>query len=250
MMISGMLLGKTIIITGTRRGIGRAMLETFAENGANIWAHARTETPEFLSLIKEVSEKYNVAIQPLCFELTNPDEMKLAVKKIIASHIPVDALVNNAGVTHNALFQMTKIETVREQFETNYFAVYMFTQYISKLMVRQHHGSIVNIASTAGIDGNAGKSAYGASKAAVISMTKSIAEELGPSGIRANCIAPGITDTEMLKDLSDGVIQTIKETADLRRVGRPLDIANTAAFLASDLSSYITGQVIRVDGGM
>lgn len=249
-MNQGMLLGKNVIITGTGRGIGRAMLDTFAENGANIWAHARTETPEFLSLLEKISERNNVTIQPLCFELTDQDEMKLAVKKIIESHVPIDALVNNAGVTHNALFQMTKIEIVRKQFETNYFAVYMFTQYITKLMVRQHYGNIVNIASTAGIDGNAGKSAYGASKAAVISMTKSIAEELGPSGIRANCIAPGITETEMLKDLSDGVIQKIKETADLRRAGKPLDIANVAAFLASDLSSYITGQVIRVDGGM
>lgn len=249
-MNNGILSNKTVIITGTRRGIGRSMLETFAENGANIWAHARKETTDFLSLIDDVSKKYDVTIRPLCFELTNQDEMKLAVKKIMSSRIPVDGLVNNAGVTHNALFQMTNIETVRKQFETNYFAVYTFTQYISKLMIRQHYGSIVNIASTAGIDGNAGKSAYGSSKAAVISMTKSIAEELGVNGIRANCIAPGITETEMLNDLSDEVIQNIKNTADLRRAGKPIDIANTAVFLISDLSSYITGQVIRVDGGM
>lgn len=117
-------------------------------------------------------------------------------------------------------------------------------------MIRTKKGSIVNISSTAGLDGNSGKSAYGASKAALIAMTKSVAAELGNQGIRANCIAPGITETEMLSTMPDYIVEAVKNDVDLKRVGKPEDIADTAVFLLSDLSSYITGQVIRVDGGM
>jgi 3-oxoacyl-[acyl-carrier protein] reductase len=175
--------------------------------------------------------------------------MKEAVKEIMGSKQKVDVLVNSAGVIYNALFQMSKIEEVRKQLEVNYFALYQLTQYIVKLMRRNHQGSIVNLASTVGIEGNAGKSAYGASKAAVIAMTKSIAEELGTEGIRANCIAPGATNTDMLSTMPDYGIKKEIESSFLGRLGEPQDVANTAVFLASDLSSYITGQVIRVDGG-
>lgn len=242
--------GKNVIITGTRRGMGRAMLDQFAANGANIWAHARELTPEFEEICQTVSETYEVEVRPLCFELTDYDAMKNAVKQIMSSKIPIDALINNAGVTYNALFQMSQIDKVREQMEVNFFVPYIFTQYIIKLMVRNKKGAIVNIASTAGLDGNSGKSAYGASKAALIAMTKSIAEENGKSGIRANCIAPGITATEMLSTMPDYIVQGVKDSVDLRRAGEPSDIAKTAVFLASDMASYITGQVIRVDGGM
>ena len=189
-------------------------------------------------------------IWPCCFELTDYAAMKEAVKMIRSYKLPVDGLVNNAGVTYNALFQMSDMGEVRNQMEVNFFAPYQFTQYIVKMMVRNKKGSIVNIASSAGLDGNSGKSAYGASKAALIAMTKSIAEEFGTTGIRANSIAPGITDTEMLFTMPDYIVEGVKNSVDLRRVGKPSDIANTAAFLLSDLSSYITGQVIRVDGGM
>ncbi len=162
----------------------------------------------------------------------------------------MDGLVNNAGITYNALFQMSNMDEVRRQMEVNFFAPYQFTQYIVKLMVRNKKGSIVNIASSAGLDGNSGKSAYGASKAALITMTKSIAEELGAVGVRANCIAPGITDTEMLLTMPEYIVEDTKKSVDLQRVGKPADIADAAAFLISDLSSYITGQVLRVDGGM
>ena len=242
--------GKNVIITGTNRGIGRAILEECAKNGASIWAHARVGTPEFLEDINTVAEKYHVEIRPLCFELTDYDAMKAAVKIIMSSKIPVDALVNNAGITYNALFQMSSIEQLRNQFEVNFFSVFIFTQYIVKLMTRQKKGSIVNIASSAAFDGNSGKSVYGATKAAVVAMTDSIAAELGANGIRANCIAPGITETEMLATMPEAVVAEAKATADMRRGGRPSEIAKTAVFLASDLSSYVTGQTIRVDGGL
>lgn len=246
----GILENKNIIITGTRRGMGHAMVEVFAANGANIWAHAREETEEFKKDCNEIAEKYGVQVWPCCFELTDYEAMKEAVKKIRSYKLAVDGLVNNAGITYNALFQMSNVDEVRRQMEVNFFAPYQFTQYIVKLMVRNKKGSIVNIASSAGLDGNSGKSAYGASKAALITMTKSIAEELGAVGVRANCIAPGITDTEMLLTMPEYIVEDTKKSVDLQRVGKPADIADAAAFLISDLSSYITGQVLRVDGGM
>lgn len=245
-----LLSGKHIILTGCRRGIGREMLKEFASEGAFVWAHARSLTEDFRSLCEETSQKYQTEIRPLCFEFTDERAMKEAVKEIMASKISVDGLVNNAGITYNALFQMSEIEEVKRQMEVNFFAPYLFTQYLVKLMIRNKKGSIVNIASTAGLDGNSGKSAYGASKAALIAMTKSLAEELGRMGIRANCIAPGITETNMLSTMPESVVEEVKHTVDLKRAGAPFEIAKTAVFLLSDQSSYLTGQVIRADGGM
>jgi len=242
--------GKNVIITGTNRGIGRAMLEEFARNGANIWAHTRYETPEFIEDIDAISKKYQVEIWPIYFDMTDYDAMKAAIKTISVSKIPVDALVNNAGITYNALFQMSSVEQLRKQIEVNFISVFVFTQYISKLMVRQKKGSIINIASSAAFDGNPGKSVYGATKAAIVAMTDSIAAELGVNGIRANCIAPGITETNMLITMPAEIVAEAKAAADMRRGGDPSEIAKTAVFLASDLSSYITGQTIRVDGGL
>jgi 3-oxoacyl-[acyl-carrier protein] reductase len=226
------------------------MLAAFAASGANVWAHARELTPEFKSLCEETAAKSGVEVWPLGFELTDYDAMKSAVKEIMASKRPVDGLVNNAGITHNALFQMSRIEDLRGQMEVNFIAPYIFTQYILKLMVKNQKGAVVNIASTAGLDGNSGKSAYGASKAALIAMTKSIAKEMGSNGIRVNCIAPGITETEMLSTMPEQVVRETRDATDLRRAALPSDIAQAAVFLVSDLSAYMTGQVVRIDGGM
>lgn len=245
-----LLQGKNVLITGTRRGMGRAMVDAFAANGANIYAHARQEDAVWLAELQAVAKEHHVEIWPLCFDMTDYAAMKQAIKHIMAEKRPIDAVINNAGITLNALFQMTSEEVLRKQFEVNFFSVFLFTQYIAKFMARQKQGSIINISSTAGEDGNPGKSAYGASKAALIAMTKSIAAELGEIGIRANCIAPGITDTDMLDTLPAHILEETKNTVDLRRAGLPSEIADTAVFLASELSSYITGQVIRVDGGL
>ncbi len=242
--------GKTTVITGTARGMGRQMVEVFSSLGGNVFALARKHTQEHEECCRELSEKNGVSVIPVYFELTDFEAMKEAVKEIRSYKFCIDGLVNNAGITHNALVQMTKEEDLRRVMEVNFMAPYMLTQYISKLMMRGQGGSIVNIASTAGLDGNAGKSAYGASKAALITLTKCIAEELGGSGIRANAICPGVTQTEMISQMHDYIYEIEKEAAALKKTGKPEDIANAAAFLISDLSSYITGQVIRVDGGV
>lgn len=242
--------GKTILVTGTARGMGHKMVEVFAANGANVIAHARKDSEEHRNFCREVSERDGVQIIPLYFELRNSDEIKDGIKEIRSTKLPVNGLVNNAGITYNALFQMTKIEELRNQFEVNFFAPFILAQYIVKLMMRSGGGSIVNVSSTAALDGNSGKSAYGSSKAALIAMTKSISEEMAPSGIRANVICPGITETDMIEHMHGYVFDMQKEDTFLKKVGETADVANMALFLLSDYSSYITGQVLRVDGGI
>lgn len=242
--------GKNAIVTGCARGIGHKILEIFAENGANVWACVRKRTQEFDRDAEELADRYGVRIIPVCFELTDKEQMKAAVKQIMSDKLPVDILVNNAGITYNALYQMSTLEQIHHTLEVNFVAPYLFTQYVIKLMLKNQSGSIVNIASSAGLDGNSGRSVYGASKAAVICATKALAEELGGKGIRANSVAPGITQTDMLSSMTEDVIRETVMGTDIKRAGKTEDIAHTVLFLASDLSSYITGQVLRVDGGM
>lgn len=245
-----LLKGKNVVVTGTARGMGKQMVETFASNGANVFAHARTESDEHKAFCKELETSYGVQVMPLYFDLRDADAMKEAIMTIRSTKLPIDGLVNNAGITYNSLFQMTNIEELRNQMEVNFFAPFLFTQYISKLMVRNKKGSIVSISSSAALDGNSGKSAYGASKAALLTMTMCISEELASNGIRANVICPGVTATEMLSTMPDYIMDIQKEATFLKKVGSTADIANTALYLLSDYSSYITGQVIRVDGGV
>jgi len=242
--------GKTIIVTGTAKGMGRQMVETFSANGANVFAHARTETEEHKTFCEKTAAENNVRIIPLYFDLRDADAIKEAVQTIRGTKLNIDGLVNNAGITYNALFQMTNMDELRNQMEVNFFASFLFTQYISKLMVRNKKGSIVNISSSAAQDGNSGKSAYGASKAALLTMTLCISEELGTAGIRANVICPGVTETDMLSTMPDYIMDIQREATFLKKIGQASDVANTAMYLLSDYSSYITGQVIRVDGGV
>ena len=242
--------GKNVIVTGTAKGIGKQMADTFAANGANVFAHARAQSEEHRSFCAELEKTYGVQVMPLYFDMRDAGAMKEAVQAIRGTKLPVDGLVNNAGITHNSLFQMTSMEELRNQMEVNFFAPFLFTQYISKLMLRSKKGSIVSISSLAALDGNSGKSAYGASKAALLTMTMCISEELAADGIRANVICPGVTATDMLSTMPAYITDTQKEAAFLKKIGAPADIANTALYLLSDYSSYITGQVIRVDGGI
>jgi 3-oxoacyl-[acyl-carrier protein] reductase len=242
--------GKTAVITGCNRGIGKAIMAIFAENGSNIWACVRKQSDEFESYIKELSWKHDIEIWPIYFDFKNKEQIRSAVKTIVSSKRPVDVLINNAGITYSALFQMSTIDKMKEVFDINFFSQMIFTQFIVKLMLRNKSGSIINIASSAGIDGNAGHSIYGASKAAIICATKAMSAELGESGIRVNAIAPGVTQTEMLSSMTKETIQETIRQSHLKRVGDPDEIARVSLFLASDLSSYVTGQALRVDGGL
>jgi 3-oxoacyl-[acyl-carrier protein] reductase len=243
--------GKNAIVTGARRGIGRAIVESFAANGANIWSFARAYDETFESDMISLSEKYRVWIKPVYAELSDESTIKKSVQLIIKEKLPIDVLVNNAGITYNSLFQMTPMEILKEQFTVNFFAPYLLTQLVTRVMLKNGSGSIINISSALAIDSHSGRSAYGSAKAALICTTKIIAKELGYKGIRANVIAPGIIDTEMTNESTSEqvVFHSLEETM-LKRIGRPNNIADAAVFLASDNSSYITGQVLRVDGGM
>lgn len=249
-MNNRLLEGKNAIVTGCARGIGKSIVDVLASNGANIWACARTQSEDFENHIQEVSNKFNVTIKAIYFDLSNKEEMKIAVKQIMSDKINVDILVNNAGITYNSLFQMSTQNKIEEVMNVNFTAPFLFTQYVVKLMLKCNKGTIINISSSAALDGNAGRAVYGASKAALLCATKALAAELGDQGIRANIIAPGITETDMLESMTDEVIRDTVMSTDLKRSGKPSDIANAVLYLASDLSSYVTGQVLRVDGGM
>lgn len=246
-----LLQGKNAVITGARRGIGRATVETFAAEGSNIWACARKKDAAFESDMRRVEEKYGIEIWPLYFDVTNETEMKQAVQTIHKQKMSVDILVNVAGIVEDSTnFQMTSIDKMKHVMDVNHFAVALLTQYISRLMSRQKHGSIINVASIAGIDGAPAQYDYVTSKAAVIGATKYLARELAVSNIRVNAVAPGIISTDMGAQVEDSLKHEILSKVIMKRIGKAEEIANVIAFLASDMASYMTGQIIRVDGGM
>ena len=250
-MRNSLLKGKNAVITGCNRGIGKEIMEQFAFNGSNIWACARKRTEAFENNIQVLSERHQVEITPIYFDLADTNQTSEAAKEILGAKKNIDVIVNNAGVTYNALFQMTSMKELREVFEINFFSLFLFTQLLIKRMVRQRSGSIINISSSAAMDANQGRSAYGASKAAVLTMTKAISRELADFGIRANIVAPGITETDMVSaSMTDEFIKQVIDGVSMKRIGKPSEVAQAVLFLASDMSSYITGQVIRVDGGM
>ena len=246
-----LLKNKSAIVTGCNRGIGKAIIENLAKNGANIWACIRKQNKEFSNYLKNLQKKTGVTIEEIYFDLNDIDEVKKSAQKIVSQNKPIDILVNNAGIIHTSLFQMTPIEKMKEIFEINYFTPLFFTQYIVKKMAQQKKGSIINISSSAAIEANEGRLAYASSKAALITSTKVIAKELGRLNIRVNAIAPGLTETDMMKNSTpENVLKETLKRIPLNRVGSPDEIANVVLFLSSDLSNYITGQVLSVDGGM
>ena len=246
-----LLQGKTAIITGCNRGIGRSMLEVFSKNGANVLACVRKPSVEFSCFIEKLAETTDVKIIPIYFDLNSWYEVKEAISTIKSAKTTIDILVNNAGVIFTALFQMTTLTQMQKMFDVNFFSQLQFSQYISKIMIPQKNGCIINFSSSAAIEGNEGRIAYAASKSAIITATKVMSKELAPYQIRVNAIAPGLTQTDMMvESTSHEAIQNTLKRICMKRVAEPKEIANVALFLASDLASYMTGQTLRVDGGM
>lgn len=242
--------GKNALVTGAARGIGAAIVETFATQGANVWAFARTPDPAFESRCRELADAHNVWIKPVYADLTDAAAVTAAIKAAMADKLPLDILVNNAGIMgEDKLFQLTPVAEMRALFETNFFGTMQLTQLATRWMARKKHGAVVNIASVAGLDGDS-RLDYSASKAALIAATKKLARELAGAGIRVNAVAPGYTQTDMTRALGEKIEQEAANHNLLGRAGQPAEIAAVTAFLASDLASYVTAQVWRVDGGI
>ncbi|MDR3246400.1 MAG: SDR family oxidoreductase [Prevotellaceae bacterium] len=241
---------KTALITGCSRGIGKAIMHLFAKEGASIVACARKETLELTQDYETLRQTHKIRVFPLYFDMSSDEEIKEAMKQLYALKINVDVLVNNAGMAIGGLLAFTKMSDLKATFQINYFAQVLITQYISKLMSKKRNGSIINIASILGLDSLAGGTVYGASKAALIVFTKSLAKELGALNIRVNAIAPGLVDTDMAQLMEKKSYESIVSNSAFKRLGTPEEITKAVLFLASDDSSYITGQIIRIDGGM
>ena len=245
-----MLKNKSALITGANRGIGFSILKRIAENGANIIACARKQDDLFEKEIFNISKKFNIKIKPIYFDLSNENEIEQGSKKIISLNWIIDIIVNNAGINHVALFQMTSIKKMREIFNINFFSQILLTQKLLNIMIKNKKGSIINISSNAAVECDAGRSGYSSSKAALIAWTKVLSKELGNFNIRVNAVSPGLTNTDMMKkDLSRKVIEDAIKRVPLKRAADPDEIAKVVLFLASDLSSYVNGEVISVTGG-
>jgi 3-oxoacyl-[acyl-carrier protein] reductase len=240
---------KTAYITGAARGIGKQIALTFAQQGANIVFTDIHENDAAQETIKEI-ESHGVKALFLAYNAANYADTESAVKKAFETFSTIDILVNNAGITRDTLLMRMSENDWDLVMNVNVKSVFNHIKAIQSYFLKQRKGSIINIGSVVGINGNAGQANYAASKAAIIGLSKSIARELGSRNIRCNVIAPGYIETEMTQVLSQEVKDSYFRTISLRRGGQPEDVANTALFLASDLSAYITGQVIVCDGGM
>lgn len=242
---------KNVIITGANGGIGRILAERFAKEQYNLILNVRKQRDDFSAYCEALEKTYGIQTFQCVFDVTDEKEMTNQVKKAMElCGGKVDVLVNNAGIEHGGLFQMTSIEQMKRVFDVNYFSAVKLSQLVSRYMTRKKKGVIVNIASVAGLDLEEGNCAYGASKAALIAFTKTAAKELAPYGVRMNAVAPGLTDTRMAKEMKGNTGEEMIQATAMKRLAQPEEIADVVYYLASDNASFITGQVLRVDGGM
>ena len=245
----GLLEGKTALVTGATRGIGRAIALKFAAEGANVAFTYRSQHEAAQSLVAEI-EAMGVSAKAYTSDAASFEDAHKVVDDVKATFGRIDVLVNNAGITKDGLMMRMDEAQWDAVIDTNLKSAFNFIHACTPVMARQRSGSIINMSSVVGVSGNAGQCNYAASKAGLIGLAKSIAKEMGPRGIRANCIAPGFIATDMTSALPENVRQEWEKQIPLRRGGTPEDVANTALFLACDLSSYVTGQVLNCCGGM
>lgn len=241
---------KTVVITGSSRGIGFAILEQFAKEGANIIACSNRKSNEVVAQYKAIEQECSVTIRPLFFDMSDEDAVREGVKRIKELTTVVDVLVNNAGISHISPFMLTKSEDVHKVFQINYFSLLVLTNGLLGLLRKAKGASIINMTSIAGLDGGVGVTAYGSSKAAIALTTKVLAQELASFKIRVNGVAPAMVDTDMASDMGEKAIENTRNLTALKRLAQPEEIAKAALYLASEDASYITGQIIRVDGGI
>jgi 3-oxoacyl-[acyl-carrier protein] reductase len=241
--------GKTVLITGASRGIGSGIARVFAQNGANVaFTYSSSEAPA-LALQDELS-KLGVTVKAYKSDASSFEACEKLAIEVMSDFESLDALINNAGITKDNLLMRMSEEDFDKVIEVNLKSIFNMTKAFQRVFLKQRNGSIINISSIVGVKGNAGQANYAASKAGMIGFTKSIALELGSRNIRANAIAPGFIETEMTDKLDEVVVEQWRAGIPLKRGGTPEDVANACLFFASDLSSYITGQVLLVDGGM
>lgn len=240
---------KTVLITGASRGIGNGIATVFAEHGANVvfTYSSSVDAANALEIKLQTMGVQAKGYQSNAADFTQAQEL---VENVLADFSTIDVLINNAGITKDNLLMRITEEDFDKVIEVNLKSVFNLTKAVQRSMLKQRQGSIINMSSVVGVKGNAGQSNYAASKAGIIGFSKSVALELGSRNIRCNVIAPGFIETEMTAQLSEDVVAGWRAGIPLKRGGTPNDVANACVFLASDLSSYITGQVINVDGGM
>lgn len=243
------LTGKTAIVTGGSRGIGRAIALCLAEEGAKVAVIYAGNTAAAEETLQAITEKGGQAISIQC-DVANEDAVNAMVKQVKEQFGSVDILVNNAGITRDGLLMRMKTADWQAVLDTNLTGTFFCTKAVTKIMMKQRSGAIVNLTSVVGLTGNAGQANYAAAKSGIIGFTKSVAKELASRGIRANAVAPGCIDTDMTAVLSDAVKEEMIKTIPLGRVAQPEEVAKAVLFLVSDYASYITGQVLNVDGGM
>ena len=240
---------KIALITGGSRGIGKGIVEVFAQQGAHVAFTFNSSAEAANALAKELS-KDGVQVRAYQSDAAQFDQADALVSQVLEDFGSVDILINNAGITKDNLLMRITEEDFDRVIEVNLKSVFNMTKAIQRTMLKQRHGSIINMSSIVGVQGNAGQTNYAASKAGIIGFSKSVALELGSRNIRCNVIAPGFIETEMTQKLDEATVQSWRDGIPLKRGGSPEDIANTCLYLASDLSSYVTGQVLHVDGGM
>lgn len=240
---------KNIIVTGANRGIGLAVVKNCAKNGANVYACARTKSDEFEKEMESLSKEYDVFIKVVYFDLNNQDEVKAKIQKIAKDKVAIDGLVNNAGIPYGNSFLMTPMEELNKVFQTNFFGQIHMMQLVARMMMRKKSGSIVNIASVGGMEATEGYLAYGSSKAALIYATKVLSKEIGTLNVRVNAISPGLTDTQMGHFKDEDELKKVLDRTAMKRMANPEEIADACVYLLSDQASYITGQILAVDGG-